>query len=114
MGQVFPMPTVGDLFTDMRGDDRRMRVSYHEDRGVVVVSLWADTVCRGTFQLAAGDVARLVAVLSQVGAPVGSTSAPEGHDAAGEAAPRPAPASPELTGDVNMAALPPSRVPRVA
>jgi hypothetical protein len=40
MGEVSPMPAVGDLFTDMRGGDRRMRVRYHEGRGAVVVSLW--------------------------------------------------------------------------
>jgi len=102
------MPAVGDLFTDLRGGDRRMRVSYHEDRGAVVVSLWAGTVCRGTFQLAAADVPRLVAVLS-----LGD------HDDSADAeeivvAPQSVTPSPEQTGDVSRSALPAVRVPRVA
>jgi hypothetical protein len=119
MGEVFPMPAMGDLFTDMRGGDRRMRVSYHEGRGVVVVSLWADTACRGTFQLATGDVGRLVALLSQIERPADATSMPGDHDnladAATEAAtPRLETPSPDQTGDVSRAALPPVRTPRVA
>ncbi|MEU4424369.1 hypothetical protein AB0F81_27435 [Actinoplanes sp. NPDC024001] len=109
MGEIFPMPAVGDLFTDMRGGDRRMRVSYHESRGAVVVSLWADTVCRGTFQLAAGDVARLVALLSHVETPGGQTGSVAEDTVAEPSAP-----SPDQTGDVNRAALPVVREPRVA
>jgi hypothetical protein len=39
MGELLPMPKVGDLFRDVRGDDRTMRVSCHDDRGVVVPRL---------------------------------------------------------------------------
>ncbi|MEV6637804.1 hypothetical protein AB0M54_44455 [Actinoplanes sp. NPDC051470] len=99
MGEVFPMPAVGDLFTDMRGGDRRMRVSYHEDRGAVVVSLWADTVCKGTFQLGVPDVSRLVALLSHVERSAATPSVP---DDVVETSP-----PPDQTGDV-------SRTPRVA
>jgi hypothetical protein len=118
MGEVLPMPAVGDVFADVRGDDRTMRVSYHQDRGVVVVSLWAGVVCRGSFRLAAGEVGRLAAVLSEVAAlsEVAGRSedaAPEDGRAAEAAAepatPSPAP-SPEQTGDVSRGAL----VPRVA
>lgn len=109
------MPAVGDLFTDRRGDDRRMRVSYHEDRGVVVVSLWSDTVCRGTFQLAAEDAARLVAVLSHVEVPADTTPTPgDGDTATAEATPQRVTPTPEQTGDVSRAALPLVRPPRVA
>lgn len=118
MGEIFPMPTVGDVFTDVRGDDRRMRVSYHEDAGVVVVSLWADTVCRGTFRLAAGDVTRLAAVLSHVALSPGTTSMPgddDMADAEANAVPsQPMTPTPEQTGDVNRAAVPFIRTPRVA
>jgi len=119
MGEVFPMPAVGDLFTDMRGGDRRMRVSYHEGPGAVVVSLWADTVCRGTFQLAAGDLARLVALLSQVELSAGTRSMPGDHDnladaEASAATPQLVTPSPEQTGDVNRAALPAVGALRVA
>jgi hypothetical protein len=66
MGEVLPMPAFGDLFTDVRGGDRTMRVSYHEDRGVVVLSLWAGTVCRGSFRLAADEIGDLIAILGQI------------------------------------------------
>lgn len=119
MGEVLPMPTVGDVFRDVRGDDRTMRVSYHQDRGVVVVSLWANAVCRGSFRLAADDAGRLAAILSGVVPPADATGtldatgtqAGTGRDAA--ASPQAAP-SPDQTGDVSMGALPTVPVPRVA
>jgi hypothetical protein len=114
MGEVYPMPTVGDLFTDVRGDDRTMRVSYHEHRGVIVVSLWAGTVCRGSFQLAADDAPRLAAVLAQVKATPGTPADAATSTADAEtstALPQPAP---EQTGDVSRSALPMPGVPRVA
>src|SRR4051812_39991180 len=66
MGEVLPMPAFGDLFTDVRGGDRTMRVSYHGDVGVVVVSLWLGPVCRGSFRMAAGDLSRLISTLSEI------------------------------------------------
>jgi len=119
------MPTVGDIFRDVRGDDRTMRVSYHQDRGVVVVSLWAGAVCRGSFRLAADDVGALVTLLSGIvatagpTATAGATGAPDdtGIQADDEtivAAPERSAPSPEQTGDVRMSALPTMPVPRVA
>ncbi|MEV4483074.1 hypothetical protein [Micromonospora coxensis] len=66
MGEVLPMPGFGDLFTDTRGDERTMRVSYHRERAAVVLSLWSGAVCRGSFRMAAGDVGRLRALLAAI------------------------------------------------
>ncbi|MFC6021996.1 hypothetical protein ACFP2T_38265 [Plantactinospora solaniradicis] len=66
MSEVLPMPSFGDLFTDTRGGDRTMRVSYHDERGTVVVSLWLGPVCRGSFRLAVGDVRRLATTLNEI------------------------------------------------
>jgi hypothetical protein len=66
MGEVWPLPSVGDIFTDVRGDGRTMRVSQHADRGVVVVSLWAGSHCRGSFRLSVDDAARLADLLQAV------------------------------------------------
>src|SRR6266516_3977013 len=96
MGEVLPIPSPGDVFVDVRGEDRTMRVSYHHDRGIVVVSLWAGATCRGSFRLAAQEVDRLVAVLTGVAAP-----APEPVDAAEPAAPETA------DGTANRSLLPP-------
>ena len=119
MGEVYPMPTMGDVFTDVRGDGRTMRVSYHENREVIVVSLWAGATCRGSFQLAADEVTRLAALLSQVGgtAPTmpapGDADPPTDAEASTASTPSPAP-TPERTGEVHRAALPTMREPRVA
>jgi len=66
MGDVLPLPTVGEIFTDVRGDGRTMRVSFHADRDVVVVSLWAGSMCRGSFRLSTTDAGRLRGMLDDV------------------------------------------------
>ena len=53
--------TRSEVFVDERG--RAMRVTWHEDENVVVVSLWRDDTCVGTFKLEAAEVSRLSAFL---------------------------------------------------
>ena len=60
---VVPLPARGDVFLDARGSDRGLRVSWHHDSGLVVVSLWRADTCVGTFQLPREEVPRLVAAL---------------------------------------------------
>ncbi|MEU9825240.1 hypothetical protein [Micromonospora chersina] len=112
------MPSFGDLFTDLRGEDRTLRVSYHPDRGAVVLSLWNGTLCRGSFRMPADDVDRLLALLTAVRiAAGGDDAAGPGTAADGSAAPVPEP-SVERTGDVSGTArrvvLPALPAPRVA
>jgi hypothetical protein len=59
MGELVALPNTGDVFEDVRGHDRRMRVTGHPQRGTVVVSLWVDRICRASFQLPASDLPRL-------------------------------------------------------
>ncbi|WP_139338040.1 hypothetical protein [Micromonospora avicenniae] len=66
MGEVLPMPSLGDLFADTRGEDRMMRVSYHPEREAVVLSVWGGGVCRASFRMPIGDVPRLLALLGGV------------------------------------------------
>ena len=63
MAAVRPLPRTGSIFFDARGDDRALRVSWHEEADLVVVSLWRDNVCTGSFRLDAGDVPDLVDTL---------------------------------------------------
>lgn len=49
------------LFVDERGSG--MRVTWHAERGFVVLSLWHDDVCTGTFRLQADEAARLAAFI---------------------------------------------------
>ncbi|MCL2543449.1 MAG: hypothetical protein FWE71_13475 [Nocardioidaceae bacterium] len=62
-----PVPRVGSVHSDVRGDDRALRVSLHPESGsgVVVLSIWRDNVCTGTVRLAAEDVPDLIVTLGQ-------------------------------------------------
>lgn len=55
----------GSVFLDRRGDDRALRVSWHHDDGIVVLSLWRDNVCTGSFRLQVDEVPQLVALLRE-------------------------------------------------
>ncbi|MEV6928817.1 hypothetical protein AB0M46_30605 [Dactylosporangium sp. NPDC051485] len=66
MGELVPLPKTGDVFSDVRGDERTMRVTCHPHRGTVVVSLWVDKLCRASFQLAEADLPRLQQALLEM------------------------------------------------
>jgi hypothetical protein len=66
MTAVRPLPRTGSIFLDARGDERALRVSWHEEADLVVVSLWRDNVCTGTFRLAGEDVPDLISTLVDV------------------------------------------------
>lgn len=117
------MPSFGDLFTDLRGEDRTMRVSYHPDRGAVVVSLWNGTICRGSFRMPLDDVRKLMSLLTEIeGSAPPSPSVPvTGGPTTGTAVvDRPVPSVPavdetgDISGTTHRAALPIRPVPRVA
>jgi hypothetical protein len=52
------------VFLDERGDDRALRLSWHDEADLVVLSLWHDNVCVGSFRLAIDEVPDLIAFLS--------------------------------------------------
>jgi hypothetical protein len=60
---VRPLPATGEIFLDARGGDRAMRVSWHQEAELVVLSLWRDDVCAGSFRLAVDEVSRLIDLL---------------------------------------------------
>ena len=78
MAQVVPMPLETSVLIDTRGSGRAMRVTWHHeagDAGLVVLSLWHDAVCVGSFRLDAADVPALVQTLVEgLGASVAHTS----------------------------------------
>jgi hypothetical protein len=63
MNPVTPLPVAGEAFLDARGGGRALRVSWHGEAGVVVLSLWSGATCRGTFRLPAEEVPDLVEAL---------------------------------------------------
>ena len=63
MPAVRPLPQSGSIFLDDRGVDRALRVSWHDESGLVVLSLWRDNVCAGSFRLAIDEVPALIELL---------------------------------------------------
>lgn len=69
MGAVRPIPQLGGILRDVRGGGRALRVSWHGEDGLVVLSLWdGGGRCTGTVRIAADDVPALVEAL-QLGLP---------------------------------------------
>ena len=63
MHPVTPLPAAGEVFLDARGDGRALRVSWHAEADVVVLSLWRGGTCTGTFRLPVEDVPDLIDAL---------------------------------------------------
>ncbi len=74
-----PLPRLGEVFFDVRGSSRSMRLSWYADTGIAVFSIWQGGMCTGTFRLPIGDLPRMVEIL-QAG-PHGRGSALPGHAA---------------------------------
>ena len=54
---------LGSIFLDARGSDRALRVSWHSEADLVVLSLWRDNVCAASFRLAVDEVPELIEML---------------------------------------------------
>jgi hypothetical protein len=63
MATARPLPQTGSIYLDARGGDRALRVSWHPETDVVVLSLWRENVCAGSFRLAVDDVPDFIEVL---------------------------------------------------
>jgi hypothetical protein len=58
-----PLPREGEVFFDVRGEARCMRLSWYADSAVAVFSIWQGNRCTGTFRLPFGDLDRMVRTL---------------------------------------------------
>jgi hypothetical protein len=58
-----PLPARREVFLDARGDGRALRVTWHAESAVVVLSLWRERTCVGTFRLPVEDAPVLVEML---------------------------------------------------
>lgn len=65
MSAVRPLPQVGSIYLDARGSERALRVSWHPEDDLVVLSLWRDNVCAGSFRLAIEEVPDLIQMLRE-------------------------------------------------
>ena len=62
MADLVPFPRTG-VVPDARGGGRALRVSWHHDQGLVVLSVWRGPTCVASTRVAAQDVPDLVEVL---------------------------------------------------
>src|SRR5215813_9854950 len=60
-----PLPRLGEVFFDVRGSSRTMRLSWYADTGVAVFSIWQGGMCTGTFRLPIGDLPRMIEILQR-------------------------------------------------
>ncbi|MET0839002.1 MAG: hypothetical protein ABWY19_09500 [Marmoricola sp.] len=63
MTAVAPAPLGAEFFLDARGGARSLRVRWHREAGLVVLSLWRGPECTGTFRLAVDEVPVLIEAL---------------------------------------------------
>ncbi|HEX6516375.1 MAG TPA: hypothetical protein VF049_12440 [Nocardioidaceae bacterium] len=81
MYSASPLPAAGEAFLDARGGQRALRVSWHPEEGVVVLSVWRETVCVATFRLPVEDVPGMIDVL-RAGLAEAYADAPRAHGSA--------------------------------
>jgi hypothetical protein len=72
-----PLPRLGEVFFDVRGSARSMRLSWYADTGVAVFSIWQAGTCTGTFRLPMAELTRMIETLRR-----GPAGRPAADDAA--------------------------------
>lgn len=87
-----PLPRLGEVFFDVRGSARSMRLSWYADTGVAVFSIWQAGTCTGTFRLPMGELQRMIETLRH--GPGGGPAAVQGGSHTG----RYLPASSDIPG----------------
>ena len=65
MAGIVALPVRGDVFLDARDQGRALRLSWHHEVDLVVLSLWRDDTCVGTFQLGKDGVPAMIDALVQ-------------------------------------------------
>jgi hypothetical protein len=60
-----PLPRLGEVYFDVRGESRSMRLSWYADTGVAVFSIWQGGTCTGTFRLPIADLPRMIEALQR-------------------------------------------------
>src|SRR5215831_13988365 len=78
-----PLPRLGEVYFDVRGESRSMRLSWYADTGVAVFSIWQGGTCTGTFRLPIADLPRMVQALQR--GPHGDAGSAGEQPAAGQA-----------------------------
>lgn len=54
------VPKSGAIYLDQRGSERALRVTWHHESDLVVLSLWRGHTCAGSFRLPVDEVPDLI------------------------------------------------------
>ncbi len=65
MTVLTPFPAYGDVLFDVRDDGRALRIGWHPESGIVVLSIWRHGSCVSTCQLDRADVPVLINELAE-------------------------------------------------
>jgi hypothetical protein len=65
MTAVSPVPDGVEYFLDTRGDARALRVTWHDEADLVVLSMWRGHECVASFRLAVDEVPALIRALRE-------------------------------------------------
>jgi len=65
MASIHALPASGDVFLDARDDGRAMRLSWHGDGELAVLSIWRASTCVASFQLARTEIPALIQTLAR-------------------------------------------------
>jgi hypothetical protein len=63
MAEMVALTGQSEVFLDARGAGRWLRVTWHQEAEVVVLSLWQEDRCAGSFRLPREDVPDFVSAL---------------------------------------------------
>lgn len=72
-----PLPRLGEVFFDVRGESRTLRLSWYADTGIAVFSIWRAGRCTGTFRLPLADLPRMIEILERGPAQPGRERPPD-------------------------------------
>jgi hypothetical protein len=61
--EVVAFPARGEVFADQRAESRALRLAWHTEADVVVLSLWQADRCSGSFRLPIAEVPRFIQAL---------------------------------------------------
>ena len=63
MASIQALPASGEVFLDARDEGRAMRLSWHHDGDLAVLSIWRAGTCVASFQLSRDEIPALVETL---------------------------------------------------
>lgn len=58
------LPAAGGVYADTRDDGHALRVSYHPENTLCIVSIWRGNLCVGTVRLSRTDAAEVIGGLA--------------------------------------------------